>query len=140
MAAKQLGKFSLAEVAKHNTPQDCWIVIDNRVYDVTKFHALHPGGSGVITRLAGQDVSDHFHGLHGEHVLKKYDERLCIGVVEGATSKREQAQKSIAQLNAKAGTFGDLVPYGDPAWCVLSPHSRCSSCARTSHSLCRCCS
>ena len=30
------------EVSKHNTNEDCWIVIENNVYDVTKFLDSHP--------------------------------------------------------------------------------------------------
>ena len=30
------------EVLEHNTSEDCWIVIDNNVYDVTKFLVQHP--------------------------------------------------------------------------------------------------
>lgn len=74
-----------------------------------------PGGAGVITRLAGQDVTETFFSLHGEHVLPKYT-GLVIGSIAGAVSQRETARAAIAAKNAKAGTFGDLVPYGDPAW------------------------
>ncbi len=86
-----------------------------QVFDVTKFAKFHPGGAGVITRLAGQDVTEQFFGLHGDHVLKKYP-NLVIGTIAGAKSTRAQARAAIDAKNAKAGTFGDLVPYGDPAW------------------------
>jgi len=46
MAAKRT--FTLAEVAKHNTEDDLWIVIDSKVYDVTKFQKFHPGGRNVL--------------------------------------------------------------------------------------------
>lgn len=29
--------ISLAEVSYHDTPQDCWVVIYDRVYDITTF-------------------------------------------------------------------------------------------------------
>ena len=35
---------SLAEVKKHNTKTDLWIVIHGHVYDVTKWKDTHPGG------------------------------------------------------------------------------------------------
>ncbi len=114
--SKELKTYTKEEVAKHNTPDDCWIIIDGRVFDVSKFHRLHPGGSGVITRLGGQDATDQFVSLHGEHVMKKYEANLVIGTVAGAKVSAEKNRKAIDAQNSKNGTFGDLVPYGDPAW------------------------
>merc|ERR1711924_438156 len=32
------------EVAKHSTDSDCWVIVGDDVYDVTKFLGDHPGG------------------------------------------------------------------------------------------------
>jgi cytochrome b involved in lipid metabolism len=37
--------ISTAEVAKHATPEDCWIVVNGKVYDLTRFAPSHPGGA-----------------------------------------------------------------------------------------------
>eukprot|EP01062_Namystynia_karyoxenos_P058952 TRINITY_DN50391_c0_g1_i1.p1 TRINITY_DN50391_c0_g1~~TRINITY_DN50391_c0_g1_i1.p1 ORF type:complete len:763 (+),score=181.72 TRINITY_DN50391_c0_g1_i1:88-2289(+) len=58
------GKHSWKEVAKHNKPDDCWIVVRNRVYDVTKWLAEHPGGKDPILRCAGKDATDDFDKAH----------------------------------------------------------------------------
>lgn len=36
--------FSTADVAKHNKATDLYIVVDEDVYDLTKFQDDHPGG------------------------------------------------------------------------------------------------
>ena len=38
---------------KHNKDGDCWIAVNNKVYDLSKFAMLHPGGAGVIRKVAG---------------------------------------------------------------------------------------
>jgi cytochrome b involved in lipid metabolism len=35
--------FTQSEVAAHKTPQDLWIIVDEDVYDLTKFQSEHPG-------------------------------------------------------------------------------------------------
>ena len=47
-------KISPAEVAKHNKPDDCWVVINGYVYDLTRFLPNHPGGQDVIKFNAGK--------------------------------------------------------------------------------------
>lgn len=37
-------RFSAADVASHKTANDLWLIVDQDVYDVTKFQDEHPGG------------------------------------------------------------------------------------------------
>ena len=39
-------EFTIEEVAKHNHENDLYTIIDARVYDLTKFQKVHPGGKG----------------------------------------------------------------------------------------------
>ncbi len=57
-------KLTLEEVAKHSSATDCWAVIDRGVYDLTKWAALHPGGSSIIRSLCGRDATNDFLGKH----------------------------------------------------------------------------
>ncbi|KAK9410197.1 fatty acid desaturase 1-like [Crotalus adamanteus] len=38
-------------------PQERWLVIDRKVYDVSRFYRRHPGGSRTIASYAGQDAT-----------------------------------------------------------------------------------
>ena len=41
----------LTEIFQHNTKDSLWLLIDNKVYDVTNFK--HPGGKPVLLMNAG---------------------------------------------------------------------------------------
>jgi cytochrome b involved in lipid metabolism len=40
-------KYTTVEVEKHATPEDCWVIVHSKVYDVTTFVPRHPGGNMV---------------------------------------------------------------------------------------------
>lgn len=53
--------FTPADVSAHNNPdKGMYIIIDNSVYDVTKFVDEHPGGAKILKRVAGKDASKQF--------------------------------------------------------------------------------
>ena len=58
--------YTMAEVAKHNSQQDCWAVIDGGVYDLTQWISRHPGGPDKIIPLCGTDATSKFHGQHDD--------------------------------------------------------------------------
>ena len=64
----------MAEVAKHNKKGDCWVVIHDKVYDLSNFD--HPGGNEPIIANAGLDRTDAFedagHGISAKNMMKKY--------------------------------------------------------------------
>lgn len=52
--------FTWEEIRSHNgrgQSREQWLVIDRKVYDVSKFSKHHPGGSRVISHYAGQDAT-----------------------------------------------------------------------------------
>ena len=76
----------MSEISKHNSVKSCWLVIDNVVYDVTRFMNAHPGGKRVILALGGRDVTSEFYDFHARDILEKYGKKLAIGVVEGGSN------------------------------------------------------
>ena len=64
-ASAAAGAITMADVAKHSTAQDCWSVVDGKVYDLTQWIPQHPGGPGVIEGMCGVDGTDAYNGQHG---------------------------------------------------------------------------
>ncbi|KAF1990635.1 hypothetical protein K402DRAFT_200586 [Aulographum hederae CBS 113979] len=58
------------EVSKHNTPDSCWVILYNNVYDVTSFLSSHPGGVKAILQLAGQDATQEYDPIHPPGTLE----------------------------------------------------------------------
>ncbi|KAI0136667.1 FMN-dependent dehydrogenase [Xylariales sp. AK1849] len=63
--------ISAEEVAKHTTQDSCWVVLYGHVYDVTEFLPSHPGGSRIITQLAGRDATEDYDPIHPPGTLEE---------------------------------------------------------------------
>lgn len=46
--------FSANDVASHKTPDSLWIIVDEDVYDLTKFQDDHPGKASESSAQSGQ--------------------------------------------------------------------------------------
>lgn len=53
-----------ADVESHCTEDDCWIILDGRVFDVTEFLDYHPGSKSLILDFAGRDATQAFRKVH----------------------------------------------------------------------------
>lgn len=81
-------EFAPSEVAKHNKESDCWVIVNGKVIDVTKFLPDHPGGRKSILQFAGKDATEEFNMIHKPDVVEKYYAEGIIGdVVGGSKSK-----------------------------------------------------
>eukprot|EP00542_Grammatophora_oceanica_P009565 CAMPEP_0194033530 /NCGR_PEP_ID=MMETSP0009_2-20130614/6192_1 /TAXON_ID=210454 /ORGANISM="Grammatophora oceanica, Strain CCMP 410" /LENGTH=494 /DNA_ID=CAMNT_0038674243 /DNA_START=152 /DNA_END=1636 /DNA_ORIENTATION=+ len=76
------GSVTRAELAEHSTPEDCWLAIHGVVYDLTKYAPEHPGGSRVITDLAGTDATAEYDLEHPESLMRTIPETMIGDLVE----------------------------------------------------------
>ncbi|KAK0233231.1 FMN-dependent dehydrogenase-domain-containing protein [Armillaria fumosa] len=63
--------FTLQQVAEHNTASSCWVIIKDRVYDVTDFLSEHPGGAQIILKYAGKDATLAYEPIHPPDALER---------------------------------------------------------------------
>lgn len=68
--AKVSKTYNKAEVASHNKRADCWIIIKDKVYDVTSYVEEHPGGDAIMDH-AGDDSTKGFYGP--QHATRVFD-------------------------------------------------------------------
>lgn len=60
---------TVEELQKHNQDGDLWIVVNDRVYDLSQFE--HPGGQEIILQYAGRDGSEAYNEVHGPTLISK---------------------------------------------------------------------
>ncbi len=51
-------KISLAQIAEHNTQQDCWMAISGKVYDLTTYLSQHPAPPTVMLPWCGKEATE----------------------------------------------------------------------------------
>merc|ERR1712048_273703 len=90
-AASGGGGYIMAEVAKHTTKGDCWVVLSGKVLNVTNFLSQHPGGELAILTFAGKDATAEFDMIHPPDVVGKYAPDAIIGAL--GASKAPKAKK-----------------------------------------------
>mgnify|MGYP001247318023 CR=1 FL=1 len=63
------GSYTASEVATHNTQSNCWLIINNQIYNVTQYIPFHPGGTQRIVNYCGKEATQAFNtrGGSGSH-------------------------------------------------------------------------
>merc|ERR1719405_347782 len=89
------GGYTMAEVAKHTSEDECWVVLHGRVLNVTSFLKEHPGGVLAIMTFAGKDATEEFDMIHPPDVIEKYAPDAVIGMLgEGGGDAKEEVKGS----------------------------------------------
>lgn len=74
-------KYTLSEVQAHCSLDDCWMVIFDKVYNITEFVNEHPGGDFILLEYAGRDATHPFlSSRHGSSAYKMLD-KYWIGIL-----------------------------------------------------------
>ncbi|KAK3400624.1 hypothetical protein B0T20DRAFT_451396 [Sordaria brevicollis] len=107
--AKQQGttpekQFTREEIEKHNKLEDCWLVIDNKVYDATSVLNWHPGGRAAILAHAGkchQETTDEFVSIHDDFAWKKLHECILGRVTDKTANFIKESAEAAAKEEAE---------------------------------------
>ncbi|XP_072826184.1 fatty acid desaturase 3 isoform X4 [Vicugna pacos] len=92
-----LPTFRWEQIRPHNLPGDKWLVIERRVYDISRWAQRHPGGSRLIGHHGAEDATDAFHAFHQDlSFVRKFLQPLLIG--ELAPEEPSQDGPQNAQL------------------------------------------
>jgi cytochrome b involved in lipid metabolism len=74
--------ISREEVVLHNTVDDCWVIANNYVYNITPFLLENHFHVSMLSGREGTDISIHFN--HHTWLQKKKWNQYIIGRVVGS--------------------------------------------------------
>uniref|UniRef100_A0A0E0D6Y6 Cytochrome b5 heme-binding domain-containing protein n=1 Tax=Oryza meridionalis TaxID=40149 RepID=A0A0E0D6Y6_9ORYZ len=104
--------YSLEEAARHNTADDCWVVVDGKIYDVTKYLDDHPGGADVLLEVTGKDAKEEFDDAGHSESAKELMQDYFIGeldptpnIPEMEVFRKEQDVNFASKLMANAAQY-----------------------------------
>ncbi|CAN1793739.1 Delta(8)-fatty-acid desaturase 2 [Linum perenne] len=106
------------DLQKHNKSGDLWISIQGKVYDVTEWVKIHPGGEVAILNLAGQDVTDAFIAYHPGAAWKNLDGLFTGYYIKDYTVS--DVSKDYRRLATEFSKLGLFDKKGHIAVCALA--------------------
>lgn len=97
--------FTLEEIRSHNTCKDTWLIIHDKVYDVSAFLEEHPGGEEVLLEQAGADATESFedvgHSTDAREMLQQY----YMGELHLDDRAKENANEVYITTSAKSSSW-----------------------------------
>ncbi|KAK4862032.1 hypothetical protein LT330_003170 [Penicillium expansum] len=95
--------ISAQEISQHCTRDDCWVVINDHVWDLTTFAPEHPGGFSSIYRFAGHDATEAYNEVHStDVVMKALDPNKLIGKIDRSSIDSNWTSRYIQQAEKQA--------------------------------------
>jgi nitrate reductase (NAD(P)H) len=93
--------FTMDEVKKHNTEEDCWIIVKDRVYDATEYLELHPGGiESIIINSGAVDATEDFVAIHSTKATKML-EKYYIGDLDKSSVSQADAEEELVDAQGR---------------------------------------
>ncbi|KAL5049372.1 hypothetical protein BDW71DRAFT_217506 [Aspergillus fruticulosus] len=126
--------YTRKEVAHHNARHSCWVIINNQVYDVTRFLDTHPGGAGAILQHAGTDATAVFEATHPAATLGQLPHECHLGPIKPSvgdpTSNPAFGAKEVGSESARPPaptphlhTIQNLTEFESVAESILPPNA-----------------
>uniref|UniRef100_A0A8C5Y144 Fatty acid desaturase 3 n=1 Tax=Microcebus murinus TaxID=30608 RepID=A0A8C5Y144_MICMU len=90
-----LPTYRWEQIRQHDLPGDKWLVIERRVYDISRWAQRHPGGSRLIGHHGAEDATDAFHAFHQDlGFVRKFLQPLLIGELAPEEPGQDGAQNA----------------------------------------------
>jgi len=107
----EISLLTVQEVAIHNTPSDCWLLINNKVYDATSYLNLHPGGRDRIIPYCGRDATQVFitKGGEGNHSNSAFADLAKLYIGDIGTALPASGIPVVNEVKSQSATNSNLL-------------------------------
>ncbi|KAH7401282.1 hypothetical protein BKA66DRAFT_564936 [Pyrenochaeta sp. MPI-SDFR-AT-0127] len=112
-------QFTRQEIEKHDKEDDCWIVVDGKVYDATSVLAWHPGGKAAILGHAGKvhaETSNEFESIHDGFAYQKLKECVLGTLTEKAAALVKKNAEAAAKERSELSQGSDKIVLQKHRW------------------------
>ncbi|KAK8126390.1 L-lactate dehydrogenase (cytochrome) [Apiospora kogelbergensis] len=80
-------QVSSSELHRHNTKDDCWLAVHQKVWDLTDFVDKHPGGADILLQCAGTNATRIYDEVHAPGILEA---NLPVDKFKGVLQEAQQ--------------------------------------------------
>ncbi|KAK1761856.1 hypothetical protein QBC33DRAFT_574672 [Phialemonium atrogriseum] len=107
-------EYEWSQIEKHSRPDDLYLVINGKVYDVTTFQHAHPdgfmlrqarGGEDFLLDQGGKDVTELFNDAGHSDEARAILTTLQIGVVKAEENHVQQTWPTSGSVSPQSATF-----------------------------------
>lgn len=92
------------------------MVVDGKVYDVTKFLDEHPGGEDIMLDSSGRDATREFEDVGHSGEARSQLEDLLIGTLRAPTDEEKEAAAAEEALNVSTKVAGSTAAATAAKW------------------------
>ncbi|KAF2453787.1 cytochrome b5 [Lineolata rhizophorae] len=112
-------QYTYSDVAEHKTKKDLWVVIHDKVYNVSSFIDEHPGGEEVLLDVSGQDATEAFEDVGHSDEAREILEKLQAGVLKRQPGDPAPKAGDPSAAGAKPGPQGSAAGFGVGLYAII---------------------
>ncbi|MFW0871265.1 MAG: cytochrome D1 domain-containing protein [Patescibacteria group bacterium] len=95
--------YTRDDVASHNAPENCWLIIDDKVFDASEAARLHPA-----MFHCGEDASLNYHKNHGPNIRDKMMQYYIGNLREGDEETKKNEPSPTPHTSKPIAPFREL--------------------------------
>lgn len=97
--------YTLEDIRAHNTSKNTWLIIHEKVYDITSFLEEHPGGEEVLLEQAGADATESFEDVGHSTDAREMLEEYYLGELHMDDRRKQRPKEEDNSFSGESGSW-----------------------------------